>query len=82
MQTASLVLGIIAIAGMFFGLIPCLGWFNIFVIPIALVGLIISIVAIAQDDKKPKGNSIAGIILCGMAFVISIIRWIIGGGIF
>jgi len=80
MGIVSLVLGIISIIGMFIGLIPFLGWLNWGVIPIAGVGLIISIVAIASV-KENRGLSIAGLILCAIALPVGIVRLIIGGGI-
>jgi len=66
---------------MFIGLLPFLGWMNWGVIPIAGVGLIISIVAIATA-KENRGLSIAGLILCAVALLIGTIRLIIGGGVF
>ena len=81
MKIVSFVLGIVSIIGMFIGLIPFLGWINWGVIPIAAVGLIISIVAIASE-KENRGLGIAGLILCTIALLIGIIRLIIGGGIF
>ena len=80
MGIVGLVLGIISIIGMFIGLLPFLGWMNWGVIPIAGVGLIISIVAIATA-KENRGLSIAGLILCAAALIIGTIRLIIGGGI-
>ena len=59
MKTVSLVLGIVSIVGMFIGLIPFLGCINWGVIPIAVVGLIISIVAVASE-KEDRGLGIAG----------------------
>jgi len=81
MGIVSLVLGIITIIGMLIGLIPFLGWMNWGVIPIAVVGLIISIVAIASV-KENRGLSIAGLILCAIALPVGIIRLIIGWGVF
>jgi type III secretory pathway component EscS len=80
MKTASLVLGILAIVGMLIALAPFLGWMNWGVIPLAGVGLIISIVATATA-KENRGLSIAGIVLCVIALLVSIPRLIIGGGI-
>ena len=80
MKAASLVLGILAILGMFIALVPFLGWMNWGVIPLAGIGLIISIIATATA-KENRGPSIAGIILCAIAIFVGIIRLIIGGGI-
>jgi hypothetical protein len=81
MKVASFVLGILAIGGMFLGLIPLLGWLNWFVIPFAGIGLLISIIAVATSQEN-REISIAGLVLCSIALFISIPRLIIGGGIF
>ncbi|MNK15412.1 hypothetical protein D3C87_335500 [compost metagenome] len=81
MKTASLVMGILAIFGMLFGFIPCLGSFNWINIPFSMIGLVISIVAYVQEDNLPKSNAIAGIVMCGVAAFFGFIRLILGGGI-
>ena len=80
MQVAGFIMGILSIFGMLLGLIPFLGWLNWLVIPLAGVGLIISIVGVAVSRRG--GIGVAGIILCSIALFISIPRLIIGGGIF
>lgn len=82
MKTASLVMGILAIFGMLFGFIPCLGSFNWINIPFSMIGLVISIVAYVQEDNLPKGNALAGILMCATAAFFGLIRLLIGGGIF
>ena len=81
MKVASLILGVLAICGMFLGLIPFLGWLNWFVIPFAGIGLLVSIIAVVTSQEN-RGMGIAGIVLCSIALFISIPRLIIGGGIF
>ena len=81
MKKASLVMGILAIFGMLFGFIPCLGAFNWINIPFAMIGLVISIVAYVQEDNLPKGNAMAGIIMCSAAAIFGFLRLIVGGGI-
>ncbi len=81
MKTLSLVLGILTILGMLFATIPCLGAFNWLNIPLAIVGLIVGVVAYTKKDETPKGNAVAGIVMCGIAIVIGSIRLILGGGI-
>ncbi|KFC21287.1 hypothetical protein [Epilithonimonas lactis] len=82
MKTLSLVFGILAICGMFLGFIPCLGAFNWINIPFAGIGLIISIIAYVKEDNLPKGNALAGILMCGAAAFFGLIRLFLGGGIF
>lgn len=79
MNTASLVMGILSICGMFFGFIPCLGAFNWINIPFSILGLVISIMAFKKEDGEPKGNATSGMIMCGVAIFMGILRLIIGG---
>jgi hypothetical protein len=74
-----LILGIITFIGMIIGLIPFLGWFNWFNIPVAAVGLIVSIIGYSPH-RNPAG--LIGIVLCCLAIVIGIVRLSLGGGIF
>lgn len=92
MKQASLVIGIIAIVGMLIGFIPCLGWFNWFNIPLALVGIVLG--ALAYNEQRNIGyqyndptiqrnnETPVGLILCCVAFVLGSIRLILGFGIF
>jgi peptidoglycan/LPS O-acetylase OafA/YrhL len=80
MQIISLILGILVIMGMLVALIPFLGWMNWGVIPLAIAGLIISIIATATA-KETRGPGIAGIVLCVIAAFIGTIRLFLGGGI-
>lgn len=82
MQTLSLILGILAIVGMLLGFFPCLGWWNWFNIPLAGVGLIISVIALATGKQGKKGGSIAGVICCAIAVFFGLVRLIAGGGVF
>ena len=81
MQIAAFIVSILAVTGMFFGFIPFLGWMNWGVIPVAIIGFILSIIAIATV-KKNKGMAIAGLIMCPIASIVGAIRLYIGGGIF
>jgi len=81
MQVLSLIWGILAIIGMMVAFFPCLGWLNWLNIPFSGIGLIISIIALATAKEKSKGGSIAGIVCCGMAILLGIIRLIVGGGL-
>lgn len=83
MKTASLIFGILAIVGMIIGFFPCLGSLNWINIPFATIGLIISIIAVTQTPQnEPKGNAIAGLVLCSVAMLFGIIRLLAGGGVF
>lgn len=92
MKQASLVIGIIAIVGMFIGFIPCLGWFNWLNLPLAVVGIILG--ALAHNDERNNYYSNPalmpgttpqipiGLILCCIAFILGSIRLVIGFGVF
>jgi hypothetical protein len=82
MKIVSLLFGILAFCGMLVGLIPCIGALNWLNIPFAGLGFIVSIIALTTGDpKEPKGNAVAGLILCGIAVFIGVIRLLLGGGI-
>ncbi len=83
MQFISLIWGIISIAGMLVGFIPCLGAYNWINIPFAAVGLIISIISIVNAKPgESKGSGTAGLIMCLGALIFGAIRLAMGGGIF
>ena len=71
MQTVGRIFGIMALIGMIIGLIPLLGWLNWFNIPLAILGLILSIVG------KSKGGTIIFIV----AIFFGLVRLILGGGL-
>ena len=68
MQVISLIMGILAMMGAFIAFMPLLGWMNWGVIPFAVVGLVIGIIATATA-RRDRGIGIAGIALCAMAVV-------------
>lgn len=93
MKQASFIIGIVTIVGMFIGLIPCLGWFNWFNLPLAIVGLVLGFIAYNNERQAPvqhdpnttyyRNNSMPiGIILNAVAFGFGLIRLFLGGGIF
>ena len=82
MQIFSLVLGILAMIGMVVGFLPCLGTFNWLNIPLAGIGLIVSGVAYATTREGSKTCSVIGLIACGIAILLGIIRLYMGGGVF
>ncbi len=71
MKTMGRIFGIIAILGMLIGLIPFLGWLNWVTIPLAIIGLLISI----------AGKSNGSITICVVAIIFGILRLILGGGL-
>lgn len=71
MQTLGRTFGILSMIGMLLGMVPFLGWLNWFNIPLAIVGLVISII----------GKSNGGMIICGLAVLFGMLRLLMGGGI-
>ncbi|MFC2001115.1 hypothetical protein ACFLUZ_01260 [Chloroflexota bacterium] len=80
MQLLGLFLGIFSIIGMFIFFIPLLGALNWLNIPLAITGLIISLIAIANAQGSKKAG-ITGIILCSIAIIVGVIRLNLGCGI-
>ena len=81
MQLFALIFGILAVTGMFFGFLPFLGWMNWGVIPVAIIGFILSIIFLTTS-RKARGMAIAGLVMCSIAIIVGSIRLCIGGGIF
>lgn len=71
MQTIGRIFGILAIIGMVIGMIPFLGWLNWLNIPLAIIGLVLSVV----------GKSNGGIIICVVAIFFGMLRLMLGGGL-
>ncbi len=82
MPVLSMIWGILSLIGMFIGMIPLLGWYNWINIPFAVIGLIISIVAVSTGDPVRRGPATAGLICCVVAIVLGALRLTIGFGIF
>lgn len=82
MKIAGLIIGILSVAGMLLGLIPCLGAFNWLNIPFAVTGLILSILSYNQETNlnRPTGLALTGIVLCIIAIVFGGIRLVLGAG--
>lgn len=81
MTVLSLVWGILALCGLFVGLVPCLGSLNWINIPFATVGLIVGVVALSKAPPEKKGSAIAGIVMCAIAMLVGFVRLVMGGGI-
>lgn len=71
MNLISIVIGIVALLGALVGFIPLLGWLNWGVIPLAVVGLVVGLLA-----KENGGRNVNLVVL-----VLAIIRLMLGGGI-
>jgi hypothetical protein len=67
---------------MLIGFVPFLGALNWLLIPFAVIGAIVSAVALGTAPAEAgKGKSIAGLIGCGLAAIFGFIRLVVGVGI-
>lgn len=82
MQLISVTWGILALLADFVAFFPCLGWLNWLILPFALTGLIMSLIARDQEARKGRVPSNTGVILNGAAVLIGVVRLAMGGGIF
>lgn len=71
MKSIGRLFGILALMGMLLGMIPFLGWLNWLNIPLAILGLLLSII----------GKSNGGIIICVVAIFFGLARLFMGGGL-
>ena len=81
MGCVSLFWGIVAVIVTLIGVIPFLGALNWLIIPFNAIGVLISVIVLAVAKNVGKGTSIAGLILCFLALLISVFRLIIGSGV-
>jgi uncharacterized membrane protein len=80
MERASIILGFTVLIGTVLGLIPFLSMLNWINIPLAVIGLIITIIASSQtvEEGKKAFRKINYIFVA--AIIIGVIRLIIGAG--
>ena len=72
MKIIGFIFGVVCLIAMLIAFIPLLGWLNWIVIPLAVVGLIISSLV----------NSRSGKTMCIVVIIFGIFRLIFGGGLF
>lgn len=71
MNLISVVIGVVALLGALVGFIPLLGWFNWFVIPLAILGLVLGLLA-----RENTGRNVNLVVLA-----LAVVRLFLGGGI-
>ena len=71
MNVLSIIIGSVALIIALVGFIPLLGWLNWFVIPLAVVGLVIGLMS-----RQTSGRNINLVVL-----VLAAVRLALGGGI-
>jgi hypothetical protein len=74
------ILGLISLIGWAVALIPLLGWLNWIFIPLAVLGLVFSIIGVFIPIP-PRSLGIAGIIMCLIVIILGFIRLKMGCGI-
>ena len=72
MNLVSILIGVAALLGALVGFLPLLGWLNWFVIPLAVVGLVLGLMA-----RETAGRNVNAVVL-----VLAVVRLSLGGGIF
>jgi hypothetical protein len=82
MATLTSVWGIIALIGMVIAFLPCFGSLNWINIPFAGVGLILSLMERSNAPALDRSKLGIGVIGCGIAVVVGVIRLALGGGFF
>jgi len=80
MQRISLIWGLFTLFGMLIGFVPFGGALNWLLIPFAVIGTIVSAIAlgVAPDDAS-IGKRTAGLISCGIAAIFGFLRLVAGG---
>ncbi|MDZ7800158.1 MAG: hypothetical protein U5K81_05115 [Trueperaceae bacterium] len=71
MNLISVVIGVVALMGALVGFVPLLGWLNWFVIPVAVVGLVVGLLA-----RERAGRNVNVVVLA-----LAVARLAIGGGV-
>lgn len=71
MNLASIIIGLVALVIALVGFIPLLGWLNWLVVPMAVIGLVLGMLA-----KRKTGQSINIVVL-----LFAVIRLSLGGGV-
>lgn len=80
MQIIGFILGIVSLIGWSIALIPLLGWLNWVFIPLAILGLIFSLIGVSFPVLR-RGLGIAGIVMCLIVIVLGALRLKMGCGI-
>ena len=81
MQGLALAWGVLSVLGMVVAILPCLGALNWVNLPFAGLGLIVGGIAFANADEGDRGAATAGLVLCGAAIIIGLLRLGLGGGV-
>lgn len=81
MSLISVIFGILSLVGLFIAAIPCLGALNWLNIPFAIMGAIVSAIALVKAERGQEGMALIGLVMCAIAIVAGGFRLALGGGI-
>ena len=79
MSILGFIIGVLTGLGLTLSIFPLLGWLNWLNIPVAIIGLILSIIGTSKGKHRFFG--IAGIIINALIIIFGAIRLYLGGGI-
>jgi hypothetical protein len=79
MGCASLILGVLSLAGVLVALIPLLNVLNCIVLPTALLGAILALAGLisSQAPGEGRGTAIFGLLINSIALLIGLVRFLI-----
>ena len=75
-----LLASVVALFFVGIALLPFLGWLNWFILPLSMLGFVLSMIGVVQ--KRLFALGVVGVILSGAALIIGIVRLTIGPGVF
>ena len=81
MGLISVVWGIVALLWMLLAFLPLLGWGNWFLIPFAVVGVIIAALGLLVTHASKRGRAKAGLLINALVVVVGTVRLMLGGGL-
>ena len=81
MGLISVVWGIVAMLWMLLALVPLLGWGNWFLIPFAVVGVMIAAIGVLFSRSGHRGRAKTGLVLNVLVILVAIVRLHLGGGV-
>jgi hypothetical protein len=76
---ASLILGVIGLAGVIIALIPLLNLLNCIALPIALLGAILGLADLVsyRAPGQGRGAAVFGLVINGTALLIGLVRFLV-----
>ena len=79
MSFIGFLVSLVALVFTLIALIPFLGWLNWFILPFAVLGVVLSAIGISRGGMRPLG--LLGLALGATAIIMACVRLIIGWGV-